>query len=155
MCIDAKNDHCWKNSPTDTHIHFPSGSNFQQNRNAVVTGLTFKNTLCTWSERSFPILMENNKNHPIRINNAEWTDWVLFFWRGWSGWTQMPNTESLRTNNRYHLYWWTVQWFFSLTLNSSSPEQRKLSTNHLWIWSFYSSTTWINRTLHLCWSSNE
>ena len=67
MCIDAKNAHCWKYSPTDTHIHFPPGSIFQQNRKAVATGLSFKNTSCTRSERNLPILMENNNNHKITL----------------------------------------------------------------------------------------
>ena len=65
MYIDAKNAHCWKYLPTDTHIHFPPDSIFQSNRNAVAPGLPFTNTVCTRSERSLPILMENNKNHQI------------------------------------------------------------------------------------------
>ena len=60
MCIDAKSTRCWKYSPTDTHIHFPPGSTFQKNRNAVATGLSSINTLCTRSESNRPILMENN-----------------------------------------------------------------------------------------------
>ena len=67
MCIDAKSARCWKYSPTDSHIHFPPGSNFQTNRIAVATGLSFINTLCTRSERNLPILMENNKNHQITL----------------------------------------------------------------------------------------
>ena len=67
MCIDAKSARCWKYSPTDTHIHFPPGSTFQPDRNAVATGFSFINTLCTRSERNLPILMENNKNHQITL----------------------------------------------------------------------------------------
>ena len=67
MCIDAKSPRCWKFSPADTHTHFPPGSTFQPNRNAVATGLSFINTLCTRSERSLPTLMENNKNHQITL----------------------------------------------------------------------------------------
>ena len=67
MYIDAKSARCWKNSPTDTHIHFPPGSNFQPNQNAVGTGLSFINILCTWFESNLPILMENNKNHQITL----------------------------------------------------------------------------------------
>ena len=67
MYIDAKSAHCWKYSPTDTHIHFPLGSNFQPNRNAVATGLSFTNTLCTRSESNLPILMKNNKNHQTTL----------------------------------------------------------------------------------------
>ena len=67
MCNDSKSARCWKYSPTDTHIHFPPGSTFQPNCNAVATGLSFINTLCTRSERNLPILMENNKNHQIRL----------------------------------------------------------------------------------------
>ena len=61
MCIDAKSARCWKYSPADTHTHFPPGSTFQSSRNALATGLSFINTLCTRSERNF--LTENNKNH--------------------------------------------------------------------------------------------
>ena len=71
MCIDAKSARCWKHSPTDTHIHFQSGSPFQPNRTAVATGLSLINTLCTWSERNLPILMENNKNHQITLPKGQ------------------------------------------------------------------------------------
>ena len=47
LCIDADSARCWKYSPTDTRIHFPPGSTFQPNQNAVATGLSFINTLCT------------------------------------------------------------------------------------------------------------
>ena len=67
MYIGAESARCWKHSPTDTHIHFPPGSTFQPNRNAVATGLSFINTLCTRSESNLPILMENNKNHQITL----------------------------------------------------------------------------------------
>ena len=65
MYIDAKSARCWNYSPTDTHIHFPPGSTFQPNGNAVATVLSFINTLCTRSGSNLPILMENNKNHQI------------------------------------------------------------------------------------------
>ena len=45
----------------------PPGANFPTNPNAVANGLSFKNTLCIWSERSLPILMENNENHQIPL----------------------------------------------------------------------------------------
>ena len=67
MCIDAKIARCWKYSVTDTHIHFPLGSIFQPSRNAVATGLSFLNILCTRSERNLPILMKNNMNHQIAL----------------------------------------------------------------------------------------
>ena len=67
MYIDAKSVRCWKYSPKDSQIHFPPGSPFQPNRQAVSTGLTFVNTLCTRSEENLPILMENNKNHQITL----------------------------------------------------------------------------------------
>ena len=67
MYIDAKSVRCWKYSPEDSQIHFPQGSTFQPNRQAVSTGLSFVNTLCTRSERTLPILMENNKNHQITL----------------------------------------------------------------------------------------
>ena len=35
MRIEAKSARCWKFSPAYTHAHFPPGSTFQPNRNAV------------------------------------------------------------------------------------------------------------------------
>ena len=57
--------------PTDTLIQFPPGSTFQANRNALATGLSFKNTLGSRSERSLSILMENNKNHQITLTERQ------------------------------------------------------------------------------------
>ena len=67
LCIDAKSARCRKFLPTDTRIHFPSGSNFQPNRNAEATGLSFINSLCTRSECILPVLMENKKNHQTTL----------------------------------------------------------------------------------------
>ena len=67
MHIEAKSARCWKYSPEDPHAHFPPGSTFQPNRNAIATGLSFVNVLCTQSESKLPILMENNKNHHITL----------------------------------------------------------------------------------------
>ena len=67
MYIDAKSARCWKFSPEDCQILFPPGSTFQPNRQAVSTGLSFINTLCTRSEENVPILIENNKNHQNTI----------------------------------------------------------------------------------------
>ena len=50
MHIEAKSARCWKYSPEDPHAHFPHGSTFHPNRNAVATGLSFVNVLCTQSE---------------------------------------------------------------------------------------------------------
>ena len=68
--IDAQSVHGWKYSPTDTHKHLPPGSNFQPNRNAVATSLSFINTLCTRSQSILPILKENNKNHQITLSKG-------------------------------------------------------------------------------------
>ena len=64
ICIEAKSALCWKYSRTDTHIHFPPS-------NAVATGQSFINTLCTRSERNLPIMMENNKNHQITLPKGQ------------------------------------------------------------------------------------
>ena len=48
--IDAKSVRCWKYRPKDSQIHFPPSSTFQPNRQAVSTGLSFVNTLCTRTE---------------------------------------------------------------------------------------------------------
>ena len=63
MHIEAKSARCWRFSPEDLYSHFPPGSTFHPNRNAVATGLSFVNVLCTQSESKLPILMEINKNH--------------------------------------------------------------------------------------------
>ena len=70
MCIEAKSDRCWEYSPADTHTLFPPGSTFQPNRNVVFAGLSFINTFCTRSERSLPVLMENNKNGQITLSKG-------------------------------------------------------------------------------------
>ena len=70
MYIDAKSARCWKYSPEDSQIHFPPSSTFQTNRQAVSTGLSVINTLCTRSEEILPILMENNKNHQITLRRG-------------------------------------------------------------------------------------
>ena len=67
MHIEAKSARCWKYSPEDPHAHFPPGSTFQPNRNAVATRLSFVNVLCTQSESKLPILMANNENHQITL----------------------------------------------------------------------------------------
>ena len=67
MPIEAKSARCWKYSPEYPHAHFPPGSIFHPNRNAVATGLSFVNVPCTQSESKLPILMENNKNHQITL----------------------------------------------------------------------------------------
>ena len=71
ISIDAKSARCWKYSPADTHTHFPPGSTFQPNRNAVANGLSFINNLCTRSERNLPILMANKKNHQITLPKGQ------------------------------------------------------------------------------------
>ena len=70
MHIEAKSARCWKYSPEDPHAHFPPGSTFHPNRNAVATGLSFVNVLCTQSESKLLILMENNKNHQITLSKG-------------------------------------------------------------------------------------
>ena len=70
MHREARSAGCWKYSPEDPHAHFPRGSNFHPNRNAVATGLSFVNVLCTQSESKLPILMENNENHQITLHKG-------------------------------------------------------------------------------------
>ena len=68
--IDAKSARCWKYPPDESQMHFPPASTFQPNRQAVSTGLSSINTLCTRSEKNLPILMENNKNHQITLSRG-------------------------------------------------------------------------------------
>ena len=58
MHIEAKSARCWKYSPEDPRAHFPPGSFFHPNRNAVTTRLSFVKVLCTQSETKLPMLME-------------------------------------------------------------------------------------------------
>ena len=67
MYVDAKSARCWKYSPEHPKSLFPPGSTFQHNREAVSTGLNFVNITCTQPEPTFPILIENNKNHQITL----------------------------------------------------------------------------------------
>ena len=80
MYIDATSARCWKESAEDSQIHFPPGSTFQSNRQAVSTGLSFINTLCTRSEKYLPILMENGKNHHLRSLGEELDSLLLMYW---------------------------------------------------------------------------
>ena len=67
MLVDAKSARCWKYSPEDPKSLFPPGSTFQPNREAVSTGLSFVNIICTQAEPTLLILIENNKNHQITL----------------------------------------------------------------------------------------
>ena len=67
MHIEAKSARCWKYSPENLHAHFPPGSIFHANRNAVAMGLSFVNLLRTQSESKLHILLENNKNSQITL----------------------------------------------------------------------------------------
>ena len=76
MHIEAKSAICWTYSPEDRQVHFLPGSPFHPNRNTVATGLNFVNVLCTQSESKLPIIMKNNKNHPITLPEGR-SNWVL------------------------------------------------------------------------------
>ena len=116
MWIDAKSACSW-NTFTQTLKHISHQVLlFNQIDMLWLLAYHLQNTLCTRSEDSCPILMENNKNHQIILPKGQ----NGFSWRGWSRWAQILNTKSLRTNECHHLHWWTVQWLFSLTINSSS-----------------------------------
>ena len=67
MHMEAKSARCWKFSSEDPNAHFPPGSTFHPNRNAVATGVSFVNVLCNQSESKLPILKENNKNRQINL----------------------------------------------------------------------------------------
>ena len=139
MHIDAKSARCWKYSPEDPHAHFPPGSTFQPNRNAVATGLSFVNVLCTQSESKLPILMENNKNHQITLPKGR---------IGFSSLDIRDKDEPryqirdpyeltnaiLSTNEHYNDC-------FSITFNHSFPITRRILAYSLWERKFNSPTT--------------
>ena len=126
MCLDAKSAQCWKYLPRDTHIQLPPGSNFQPNPNAVATGLSIVNTLCTRSEHKLPILMENNKNHQITLPKGRtgFSSLDVVYWN-----EPKYQMKSLWVNERSHLYWWTIQWL--LSLHSTVPAQRSDEFPHI------------------------
>ena len=67
MHIEAKSAICCKYSPRDPPAHFPPGSTFHPNRNAVATGLSFVNVLCTQSKSKLPILIEKTQESPNHL----------------------------------------------------------------------------------------
>ena len=69
ICIDAKTTRLHKYS-RENNRHFAPGTSFTPHKNAVKTGLTFVNVLCTKSESHLPILIENNRNHQITLNRG-------------------------------------------------------------------------------------
>ena len=69
ICIDAKTTRLHKYS-RENNKHFAPGTSFTPHKNAVKTGLTFVNVLCTKSESHLPILIENNRNHQITLNRG-------------------------------------------------------------------------------------
>ena len=58
MCIDSKSAGCYMLLPEDTQPLCPTGSTFQQIRNAEATGLSVINTLSSLSERSISVPVE-------------------------------------------------------------------------------------------------
>ena len=67
MHVDAKSARCWNYSPGDPKSIFPPGSTFQPHKETVSTGLIFVNVIFTQPEPTFPIMIENNKNHQITL----------------------------------------------------------------------------------------
>ena len=67
MHVDSKSARCWKYSPRGPKSLFAPGSTFQPNREVVSTDLIFVNIICTQSEPTLPILIENNENHQITL----------------------------------------------------------------------------------------
>ena len=69
ICIDAKTTRLHKHS-RQKYRHFAPGTSFTPNKNAVKTGLTIVNVLCTKSEPHLPILIKNYRNHQITLNRG-------------------------------------------------------------------------------------
>ena len=67
MLVDVKNARCWKYSHGYPKFLFRLGSIFQPNREALPTGLIFVKIICTQPGPTFPIMIENNKNHQITL----------------------------------------------------------------------------------------
>ena len=69
--IDAKTSRVWKYLSEDKPKSFPPGTTFDRHRHSVKSGLHFVNVLCTQSETSLPILVENNRNYQIALNKGD------------------------------------------------------------------------------------
>ena len=67
MHVDAQRARCSKYSPGDPKSLFPPGSSFQPKKEAVSTGFSFVNIICTQLEPTLPILIENSQNHQITL----------------------------------------------------------------------------------------
>ena len=66
--IDAKTSRVWKYKSEDKSKCFPPGTTFAPHRRSVKSGLDYVIVLCTQSETYLPMLMEDNRNHQIKLN---------------------------------------------------------------------------------------
>ena len=69
ICVDAKTTRLYKHCHPDNK-HFAPGTSFTPHKDAIKSGLTFVNILCTKSEQFLPVLIENNRNHQISLNRG-------------------------------------------------------------------------------------
>ena len=131
MHIEAKSARCWKYSPEDPHAHFPPGSIFHPNRNAVEPRLSIVNVLCTQSESKLPILMENSKNHQITLPKGRIGFSSLNVSEKDEPKYQVSSMTPERADKRNSLDKRTVQRLFSTTLNNSFSVTRQVPANCL------------------------
>ena len=55
----------------EQNSYFKKGTIFLLHKKTSKTELVFKNTVCTQNEQSLPILIENQKDHPVTLNKCE------------------------------------------------------------------------------------
>ncbi len=70
LYIDAKPSRLYKHRYSEPDKTFSIGTTFVPHRDLVTTGLKVLNTICTRSEKTLPIYLENTKNHMITINKG-------------------------------------------------------------------------------------
>ena len=67
LFIPARSTYLYKHL-AEPNSYFEKGNTFLPHKNTTKTELVFINTVCTQIEQSLPILIENQKDHPVTLN---------------------------------------------------------------------------------------
>ena len=69
LFIPARSTYLYKHL-AEPNSYFEKGTTFLPHKNTTKTELVFINTVCTQIEQSLPILIENQKDHPVTLNKC-------------------------------------------------------------------------------------
>ena len=69
LFIPARSTYLYKHL-AEPNSYFEKGTKFLPHKNTTKTELVFINTVCTQIEQSLPILIENQKDHPVTLNKC-------------------------------------------------------------------------------------